>query len=95
MEIEKEVKTFCPKCNKHTVHSVKLYSKGPGFGIGMNIGNRRNVRKRKGIKGKVKGQATMKKISKKQKALLKCKVCSYTVEKVFGTRTKKKLEVKK
>ncbi|MCL5007533.1 MAG: 50S ribosomal protein L44e [Candidatus Marsarchaeota archaeon] len=95
MEIEKEVKTFCPKCNKHTVHSVKLYSKGPGFGIGMNIGNRRNVRKRKGIKGKVKGQATMKKISKKQKTLLKCKVCSYTVEKVFGTRTKKKLEVKK
>ena len=95
MEIEKEVKTFCPKCNKHTVHSVKLYSKGPGFGIGMNIGNRRNVRKRKGIKGKVKGQATMKKISKKQKALLKCKVCNYTVEKVFGTRTKKKLEVKK
>jgi large subunit ribosomal protein L44e len=94
MKISKEITTYCPKCNKHTPHTVKLYSKGPGFGVGLNIGNRRRKRKLKGYHGKVKGQATRKKMSTRQKTLLKCKVCNYTVERVFGTRTKKKLEIK-
>jgi large subunit ribosomal protein L44e len=93
MKIGKEITTFCPKCNKHTVHAVKLYSKGPGFGIGLNVGNRRALRKRLGYHGKVKGQATSYKNSKRQKTLLKCKECGYTVERVLGTRTKKKLEI--
>lgn len=93
MKIGKEVTTFCPKCNKHTIHTVRLYSKGPGFGVGLNIGNRRALRKRRGYHGKVKGQATSYKNAKRQKALLKCKDCGYTVERVFGTRTKKKLEI--
>lgn len=93
MKVPKEITTYCPKCDKHTLHTVKLYSKGPGFGIGMNIGNRRRMRKLKGYHGKVKGQATKKKLSTRQKTLLKCKECGRVIEKVFGTRTKKRLEI--
>ncbi len=92
-KIIKEINTFCPKCNKKTPHTVKLYSKGPGFGIGLNIGNRRRMRKLRGHHGKVKGQAIKKKLGTRQKTLLACKVCGYEVERVFGTRTKKKLEI--
>ena len=93
MKIGKEITTFCPKCNKHTIHTVRLYSKSPGFGIGLNVGNRRALRKRLGYHGKVKGQATSYKNSKRQKAMLKCKNCGYVVERGLGTRTKKKLEI--
>lgn len=92
MKIAKEITAYCPKCNKHTLHTVKMYSKGSYSGL--KIGNRRAVRKRTGYVGKVKGTATVKKLAKRQKALLVCKVCKYPVERVFGRRTKKKLEFK-
>ena len=88
----KETRTYCPKCNKHTEHTVKLYSKGPTSGLSM--GTRRAVRKRKGYFGKVKGQASVIKAAKRQKVILVCKACGYAVERVMGTRTKKKLELK-
>jgi len=90
MKIVKEVNTYCPKCNKHTPHTVKLYSKGAMRGTDM--GSRRRMRKLKGYVGKVKGQASVKKLAKRQKILLICKVCKYTVERVVGSRTKKRLE---
>jgi large subunit ribosomal protein L44e len=92
MKMPKEVNAFCPKCNKHTPHGVKLYAKGPMSGL--KIGNRRAVRKRTGYIGKVKGQATVKKLAKRQKVLLSCKTCKFTVERVVGSRTKKRLELK-
>jgi large subunit ribosomal protein L44e len=92
MKVPKEINTYCPKCDKNTTHTVKFYTKKPEGGL--TEGTRRNARKRTGYIGKVKGQATVKKVGKRQKALLKCKTCSYTVERVFGTRTKKKLEFK-
>ncbi|MCW6159971.1 MAG: hypothetical protein LVQ95_02700 [Candidatus Micrarchaeales archaeon] len=92
MIITKETNTYCPRCNKHTLHTVKLYSKGTTSGL--KVGNRRAVRKRIGYHGKVKGQATVKKVAKKQKVLLICKECKYTVERVVGNRTKKRLELK-
>jgi large subunit ribosomal protein L44e len=92
MKIEKEIRIYCPKCNKHTIHTLKLYSKKPDRG--NNMGNRRRARKLKGYHGKVKGQATSYKVARRQKALLSCKECGYIVERVFGTRTKKKLEIK-
>lgn len=93
MKVPKEIKAYCPKCNKHTPHTIRLYSKGPGFNIGMNVGQRRRLRKLKGYHGKVKGQATKKKLSTRQKTLMKCKACGYNIERVFGTRTKKRLEI--
>ncbi len=92
MEMVKEIRTYCPKCNKHTLHAVRLYSGKAERGLSM--GTRRRRRKLKGYIGKVKGQATRIKASKRQKVLLECKECHYTVERVIGTRTKKKLEIK-
>jgi large subunit ribosomal protein L44e len=92
MKIVKQMSTYCPKCAKHTEHTLKLYSKGPVSGL--KRGNRVAVRKRTGYIGKVKGKATVTKLAKRQKVLLKCKVCGYSVERVIGSRTKKKLELK-
>lgn len=92
MKITKEINAYCPNCNKHTPHTVRLYSKGTMSGL--KIGTRRAVRKRTGYVGKVKGQATVIKTAKRQKVLLVCKVCKYTVERVVGSRTKKRLELK-
>ncbi len=92
MKMVKEINAYCPKCNKHTPHSVKLYSSKPASGLGM--GARRRERKLKGYVGKVKGKATQIKVAKRQKVLLECKECHYIVERVVGTRTKKKLEIK-
>lgn len=92
MEITKKMNTYCPRCNKHTEHTVKLYSKGPTSGL--KIGNRRAVRKRLGYVGKVKGKASVKKVAQKRKVLLICKECKYTVERVMGSRTKKRLELR-
>lgn len=92
MEIAREIRTYCPNCNKHTLHTVKIYSKGTTSGL--KIGNRRAVRKRLGYVGKVKGKASVKKIAQRRKVLLVCKECKYTVERVVGTRTKKRLELR-
>lgn len=92
MRIVKKMSVYCPKCRKHTEHAVKLYSKGPYNGL--KRGNRIAVRKRTGYIGKVKGALTPKKLAKRQKVILKCKVCNYGVERVIGSRTKKRLELK-
>ncbi|MCL5412371.1 MAG: 50S ribosomal protein L44e [Candidatus Marsarchaeota archaeon] len=92
MKIANELRVYCPKCDKHTEHKVKVYSKKQESGL--NMGNRRRERKLKGFHGLIKGAATVKKAGKHQKALLACKECGYTVERVLGTRTKKKLEIK-
>lgn len=90
MKISRDMTVYCPKCEKHTDHKVIIYSKKQESGL--NIGKRRRARKLKGITGKVKGQATVVKVAKRQKVLLQCKVCKYEVERVLGSRTKKKLE---
>lgn len=92
MKIPREMSVYCPKCGEHTAHKVTLYSKKQESGL--NIGQRRRNRKLKGYHGKVKGQATVKKAAKRQKAILECTKCHYKVERVLGSRTKKKLEFK-
>lgn len=92
MKVPRTTTTYCPKCNKHTLHTISAASKGTQRG--MSIGNRRHNRKLKGYIGKVKGQATVKKISKRQKIVLKCAECGTSIERVPGTRTKKRIEIK-
>ncbi len=92
MKIAKQISAFCPYCNKHTPHSVKLYSKKPQRG--NSVGNRRHNRKIKGYVGKVKAETPKKKLAKRQKAVLECATCHKKIERVFGNRTKKKLELK-
>lgn len=93
MEVPKEVKTYCPKCNAHTAHTVTLWSRKPQRGL--SVGTRRHNRKIAGYVGKVKGKNIVKKLSKRQVVLLKCKTCSYTVKRILGARSRKKVEVKR
>ncbi|MGC8687217.1 MAG: 50S ribosomal protein L44e [Candidatus Micrarchaeia archaeon] len=92
MKIQKEIVTYCPKCNKHTVHVVKMPSKSPQRA--MSKATRRHDRAIKGYVGSVEPKIHPKKTGKHQVVLLECKECHYTVERVMGSRAKKKIEIK-
>jgi len=92
MKYPKEVRTYCPKCRKHTTHKAKLASKGRPRS--MAFGNRKHKRKLKGYGGKRKGEKTVKKQGKKQKIVLECSLCKKKHERVIGGRTIKRLEIK-
>jgi large subunit ribosomal protein L44e len=83
---------YCPRCNKHTQHTVRMVSKGPQRALSK--ATRRHNRAIKGYVGSVEPKIHPKKLGKRQKVLLECKECKYLVEKRFGSRTKKKIEIK-
>ncbi len=74
MKIQKEIKTYCKKCNKHETHKLKVFKvKKPRT---LSIGTRKNVDKHKsGYGGKAKFNATVKKQSKKPTFVAECDVC--------------------
>jgi large subunit ribosomal protein L44e len=92
VKIQKQINAYCPKCNKHTLHTVRMVSKGPQRA--MSKATRRHDRAIKGYVGSVEPKIHPKKLGKRQKVLLECKECKYLVEKRFGSRTKKKIEIK-
>lgn len=92
MKISKEINTYCPYCNTHTLHTAKLASKGRQRGLGK--ATRRHNRAIKGYIGSVELKIHPKKLGKRQKVVLECSVCKKGVERVIGNRTKKKLEIK-
>jgi len=93
MKIVDSIRTYCPKCNKHTVQKVKLYKKGKESPF--SYGKRRYARKLRGYVGKVSGKKTVKKRGKHQKIMLECTVCKHKQERVIGSRTEKILEIVK
>jgi large subunit ribosomal protein L44e len=93
MKIESQITTFCPYCNKHTVHKVKIYHSEPQRG--QTVGARRHYRAIKGYVGKAEAKIQSKKLAKKQKLILECNVCKKSVERVMGGRAKKKIEIKR
>ncbi|MEM2948149.1 MAG: hypothetical protein QXY05_02105 [Candidatus Anstonellales archaeon] len=93
MKVPKEIRTYCPKCKKHTVHTVKIASKGRASSL--SFGTRKHEKKLKGHGGKRAGEKTVKKQGKRQKIILSCPECKKSHEKVLGTRTKKKVEIKR
>lgn len=93
MKFPKEIRTYCPYCNTYTVHKVKLVSKGKPRTLAQ--GNRRHEAKLKGYGGKRAGKKTVKKQGKRQKVILTCNICKKKHEKIVGSRTKKKLEIKR
>ncbi|MDE1825216.1 MAG: 50S ribosomal protein L44e [Candidatus Micrarchaeota archaeon] len=97
MKIQKEIRTYCPYCNKHTVHTIKhIVSPKPANPTrGLSMSNRRHERKIKGYVGKVKAKTPKKKLGTRQKVTMECKDCHKSIERVIGGRTKKKLEIKR
>jgi large subunit ribosomal protein L44e len=87
------IRTYCPKCNKHTLQKAKLYKKGKQSPF--SVGQARYDRKLTGYVGKVKGKKSVRKIGKHQKIILECSICKKKQERIIGTRTKKVLEVVK
>jgi len=93
-EYPKETNTYCPSCRKHSVHKVKLSSKGGRGNRSMAKGNRKHDRKLEGYGGKRKGLKTSKKNGKRQVIVMECSICKKKHQRTIGTRTKKKLEIK-
>ncbi|MCK4474765.1 50S ribosomal protein L44e [Candidatus Bathyarchaeota archaeon] len=77
MNIPKEIRTYCPKCRKHQIHTVSIYKAGKRRALAK--GERRHRRLKKGYGGqKYPLQKVFSKTTKKQTVKLKCKVCGYT-----------------
>ena len=93
MKIENQIMTYCPYCNKHTLHKVTNYGKGTARG--QSVGTRRHNRAISGYTGSAELRLIVKKLAKKQKVMLKCTVCGKSVERVMGGRAKKKIEIKR
>ena len=93
MKFPKEIRTYCPKCKKHTLMKVKIASKGRARS--MAIGTRKHDRSLLGHGGKRAGEKTVKKQGKRQKLMLTCSVCSKKIERVLQGRTKKKVEIER
>ena len=87
MKIPGAMRTFCPRCNTHTDHSVSLYKAGKRRSA--RKGERHQARRKKGFGGqKFPLQHNQAKVSKKQTLMLKCGECNYILQRK-GIRLKK------
>ena len=87
MKVPKEIRTYCPKDKKHTIHTVSLYKKGKERA--SSLGARRHAEDRKGYGGqKFPELVRTAKTTKKQTLVLKCKECGYKIMK-YGIRLRK------
>jgi large subunit ribosomal protein L44e len=78
MKLPKEIRTFCPHCHHHTVHSVSLYKKGKERA--SSWGARRQAKRKRGYGGqKFPELIRTAKTTKKQTMMLKCKDCKKEV----------------
>ncbi len=76
MKVPSRIRTYCPRCNKHTIHIVSLYKAGRRRALAA--GERRYEAKKKGYGSKRKPeQKRTAKTTKKQVLKLRCTVCGY------------------
>lgn len=87
MNVPKTKKDYCKKCNKHTEHKLKLFKTGSPRALAE--GNRKNVQKKRGYKGKFQFPATIKKQNKKPCFIAECTVCKAKHYYVIHKRMKK------
>ena len=87
MRIPKINVTFCPRCGKHTEHTVSQYKAGKRRP--KAIGERRYTRKKEGYGSKRRQeQKKTAKVTKKIVFRYKCNICEYVVVR-DGIRLKK------
>ncbi|MFQ6086240.1 MAG: 50S ribosomal protein L44e [Candidatus Bathyarchaeia archaeon] len=78
MRVPAEISTFCPRCGKHTPHSVSTHKRGKPSKASW--GERRHEAEKHGYGGqKYPIQRKHAKATKKQTLRLKCKECGYTL----------------
>jgi len=87
VKIPKRIRTYCPRCRTHTVHSVMIYKHGKRRTL--SEGQRRYERKQEGYGSKRKPeQKRFAKVTKKVVLKLKCTKCGYILHR-RGIRLKK------
>ncbi len=87
MRVPKKIKTYCPRCNTHTEHTVTIYKHGKRRALAE--GERRYRRKQQGYGSKRKPeQKRFAKTTKKVVLKLKCSKCGYASHR-RGIRLKK------
>lgn len=87
MKVPRSIMSYCPRCNKHTVHTVALYRGGQERTLSK--GRRRVTRKREGYgSSREPVQKRKAKVTKKQTLKLTCKECKYITHRE-GVRLKK------
>jgi len=87
MKVPKEIRMLCPRCKKHTAHTVSLYKKAKQRG--SSLGARRHAEDKKGYGGqKFPELKRTAKTTKKQTLMMKCKECKYIIQK-HGMRVRK------
>jgi len=87
LKVPKQIRTYCPRCKTHTVHTVTIYKHGRRRSLAE--GERRYRRKQEGYGSKRKPeQKRFAKVTKKQVLKLKCTVCGYISHRE-GIRIKK------
>jgi len=87
VRIPKRIRTYCPRCKTHTVHTVVIYKHGKRRS--MSQGERRYRAKQKGYGSKRKPeQKRFAKVTKKVVLKLKCTQCGYILHRE-GIRLKK------
>ena len=87
MKIPQVIRTYCPRCKKHTEHTVSLYRHGKRRTLAA--GQRRYLAKQKGYGSKRKPeQKRFAKTTKKVVFRLTCRECGYVLLR-GGIRLKK------
>jgi large subunit ribosomal protein L44e len=87
MKIPRTMRTYCPRCKTHTEFNVSLYKAGKRRAA--KKGERHQAERKKGYGGqKFPLQHNQAKVTKKQSLMLKCKECSYSMQRK-GIRLKK------
>ena len=87
MKIPSQIKTYCPRCRKHTEHKVTLYKKGRESKL--RWGARKHEWEKKGYGGqKWPEQKRKAKTTKKAVLKLECSECGYKTHKE-GIRIRK------
>ena len=87
MKFPKRINTYCPRCRKHTEHTVTIYKSSKRRSLAE--GERRYKAKQKGYGSKRRPeQKKFAKVTKKISLKLKCTVCGYILHRE-GIRLKK------
>jgi len=93
MKIPVTIKTYCPKCKKHTEQKVREYKAKKARGT-LSWGQRKFIRKTKGYTSQLAGTPKKFKQSQKQTIMLECSQCKKKRPFTFK-HAKKKIEIKK
>lgn len=92
MKILKEVKLYCRKCKKHSIHKLKVFKEGTKSSIKEHT--RKHTRKhKKGYGGKSVFTKPVKKQSKIPTFVATCNTCNQKLYYLVGNKTKKKPEL--